>query len=47
MTEELDAAYIELANVDEAHREARKKVMQRLNMIRTKLSALVSMMPEK
>lgn len=47
LTEELESTYVELANVDQAYAESRKKVMQRLNLIQTKLSALVSMLPEK
>lgn len=47
LTEELESAYVELSNLDKAHTESRKKVMQRLNLIQTKLSALVSMMPDE
>lgn len=47
LTEELESAYVELSNVDQAYSESRKKVMQRLNLIQTKLSASASMLPEK
>lgn len=47
LAEELESAYVELSNLEQAHAESRKKVMHRLNLIQTKLSALVSMLPEQ
>lgn len=47
LTEDLEAAYIELSRLEQDHAESRKKVIQRLNLIQTKLSALVSMLPDE